>query len=63
MQSLSGRLSVRKSFERLKESFMFAPVLAIPSSSGRFIVYTDPSKHGLGAVLMQNDKVIVYASR
>lgn len=52
-----------KRFEKLKESLMSTPVLAIPSSSGRFIVYTDASKHGLGAVLMQNDKVIVYASR
>ncbi|XP_073152923.1 uncharacterized protein [Henckelia pumila] len=31
--------------------------------TGHFVVYTDSSKSGLGAVLMQDDKVIAYASR
>ncbi|KAL0449159.1 UNVERIFIED_CONTAM: putative mitochondrial protein [Sesamum latifolium] len=30
---------------------------------GGYVVYTDASKHGLGCVLMQNGKVIAYASR
>ena len=30
---------------------------------GNFVIYSDASKIGLGAVLMQNGKVIAYASR
>ncbi|XP_073133868.1 uncharacterized protein [Henckelia pumila] len=52
-----------KSFAELKERLMSAPVLAIPEGTGRFVVYTDASKSGLGAVLMQDNKVIAYASR
>ncbi|XP_073137761.1 uncharacterized protein [Henckelia pumila] len=41
-----------KSFAELKERLMSAPVLAIPEGTGRFVVYTDASESGLGAVLM-----------
>ncbi|XP_073138230.1 uncharacterized protein [Henckelia pumila] len=47
----------------LKKKLMTAPVLAIPEGTGRFVIYTDASKSGLGAVLMQDGKVIAYASR
>ncbi|GJZ47375.1 putative reverse transcriptase domain-containing protein [Tanacetum coccineum] len=40
-----------------------APILALPEGSEDFIVYCDASKKGLGAVLMQREKVISYASR
>ncbi|GKC42025.1 putative reverse transcriptase domain-containing protein [Tanacetum coccineum] len=40
-----------------------APILALPQGAENFIVYCDASHKGLGAVLMQNEKVIVYASR
>ncbi|GJZ06936.1 putative reverse transcriptase domain-containing protein [Tanacetum coccineum] len=40
-----------------------APILALPKGSENFIVYCDASHKGLGVVLMQNEKVIVYASR
>nr|GFC73430.1 retrotransposon protein, putative, Ty3-gypsy subclass [Tanacetum cinerariifolium] len=39
------------------------PVLTLPSGSGGFQIYSDASKKGLGCVLMQHGKVIVYASR
>ncbi|XP_073152962.1 uncharacterized protein [Henckelia pumila] len=52
-----------KSFAELKERLMSAPVLAIPEGTGHFVVYTNASKSGLGAVLMQDNKVIAYASR
>ncbi|XP_073153207.1 uncharacterized protein [Henckelia pumila] len=52
-----------KSFLELKEKLMTAPVLAIPKGIGRFVIYTDASKYGLGAVLMQDGKVKVEHQR
>nr|GEX55836.1 putative reverse transcriptase domain-containing protein [Tanacetum cinerariifolium] len=40
-----------------------APILALPKGSENFIFYCDASHKGLGSVLMQNEKVIAYASR
>ncbi|GKF16396.1 putative reverse transcriptase domain-containing protein, partial [Tanacetum coccineum] len=40
-----------------------ALILALPEGSEDFIAYCDASKKGLGAVLMQREKVISYASR
>ncbi|GJS13709.1 putative reverse transcriptase domain-containing protein [Tanacetum coccineum] len=41
----------------------YAPILALPEGSENFVVYCDASHKGLGAVLMQKEKVIAYASR
>ncbi|KAJ9536336.1 hypothetical protein OSB04_un000487 [Centaurea solstitialis] len=51
------------SFEELKHRLVTAPVLVLPSGTGGFQVYSDASKKGLGCVLMQNGRVIAYASR
>ncbi|GJQ92911.1 putative reverse transcriptase domain-containing protein, partial [Tanacetum coccineum] len=40
-----------------------APILALPQGAENFIVYYDVLHNGLGTVLMQNEKVIAYASR
>lgn len=40
-----------------------APALALPKGQDGFVDYNDASIKGLGCVLMQHDKVIVYASR
>ncbi|GJV00692.1 putative reverse transcriptase domain-containing protein [Tanacetum coccineum] len=40
-----------------------APILALPEGNEDFIAYCDASIEGLGAVLMQREKVIAYASR
>ncbi|GKG35677.1 putative reverse transcriptase domain-containing protein, partial [Tanacetum coccineum] len=40
-----------------------APILALPEGSEDFVVYCDASHKGLGAMLMQREKVIAYASR
>ncbi|GJZ52448.1 putative reverse transcriptase domain-containing protein [Tanacetum coccineum] len=40
-----------------------APILALPKGSEDFVVYCDVSHKGLGAVLMQREKVISYAAR
>ena len=50
------------SFQLLKEKLTTVPVLAVPESGVNYVVYTDASKVGLGCVLMQNNKVIAYAS-
>ncbi|GKC35778.1 putative reverse transcriptase domain-containing protein [Tanacetum coccineum] len=50
-------------FQLLKQKLCSTPILALPEGSEDFIVYCDDSKKGLGAVLMQREKVISYASR
>ncbi|GJS82404.1 putative reverse transcriptase domain-containing protein [Tanacetum coccineum] len=50
-------------FQMLKQKLCSAPILALPEGSEDFIAYCDASKKGLGAVLMQREKVISYASR
>ncbi|GJW62621.1 putative reverse transcriptase domain-containing protein [Tanacetum coccineum] len=40
-----------------------APILDLPKGSEDFVVYCDALHKGLGAVLMQREKVIAYASR
>ncbi|GJZ48968.1 putative reverse transcriptase domain-containing protein [Tanacetum coccineum] len=50
-------------FQLLKQKLCSAPILALPEGSKDFIAYCDASKKGLGAVLMQREKVIAYASR
>nr|GFA83890.1 putative reverse transcriptase domain-containing protein [Tanacetum cinerariifolium] len=50
-------------FQLLKQKLCSAPILALPEGSEDFVVYCDASNKGLGAVLMQREKVISYASR
>ncbi|GJX65521.1 putative reverse transcriptase domain-containing protein [Tanacetum coccineum] len=50
-------------FQSLKQKLCSAPILALPEGAENFIVYCDASHKGLGVVLMQNEKVISYASR
>lgn len=51
------------SFLELKHRLTTAPVLTLPSGPEGFVVYCDASRMGLGCVLMQQGKVIAYASR
>ncbi|GJR90694.1 putative reverse transcriptase domain-containing protein [Tanacetum coccineum] len=50
-------------FQLLKQKLCSAPILALPEGSENFMVYCDASRKGLGAVLMQREKVIAYALR
>nr|GFC44916.1 putative reverse transcriptase domain-containing protein [Tanacetum cinerariifolium] len=50
-------------FQLLKQKLCSAPILALPEGSKDFIIYCNDSNKGLGAVLMQREKVISYASR
>ena len=47
----------------MKGRLTSAPVLALPNGRDGFVVYNDSSQQVLGCVLMQNDRVIAYASR
>ncbi|GKD18814.1 putative reverse transcriptase domain-containing protein, partial [Tanacetum coccineum] len=49
-------------FQLIKQKLCSAPILALPEGSEDFVVYCDASIKGLGAVLMQREKVIAYAS-
>ncbi|GJV47615.1 putative reverse transcriptase domain-containing protein [Tanacetum coccineum] len=46
----------------IKQKLCSAPILALPEGSEDFVVYCDASHKGLGAVLMQREKVIVLIS-
>ncbi|GJZ04646.1 putative reverse transcriptase domain-containing protein [Tanacetum coccineum] len=50
-------------FQLIKQKLCSAPILALPEGNEDFIAYCDASIKGLGAVLMQREKVIAYASR
>jgi hypothetical protein len=50
-------------FHALRQHLTITPVLAQPDSSKPFDVYCDASGTGLGCVLMQDNRVIAYASR
>ncbi|KAL1488854.1 hypothetical protein ABEB36_014649 [Hypothenemus hampei] len=56
-----------ESFRLIKEALITAPVLSSPDFNREFILQTDASAYGLGAVLSQNfedgEKVIAYLSR
>ena len=53
----------QQSFDELKHRLTSGPILALPSGEGGYVVFVDASGNGLGCVLMQNGKVIAYASR
>ncbi|GJW07401.1 putative reverse transcriptase domain-containing protein, partial [Tanacetum coccineum] len=50
-------------FQLLKQKLYEALILALPEGNEDFVVYCDASHQSLGAVLMQREKVIAYASR
>ncbi|MGV7988939.1 ribonuclease H family protein, partial [Mycobacterium kansasii] len=45
-----------KAFMELKDRLTSAPVLTLPDGSEGFVVFTDASRVGLGAVLIQHGK-------
>jgi hypothetical protein len=51
------------SFQTVKQKLTTTPVLALPDIRRDFMVYGDASRQGLGCVLMQDGRVIAYASR
>ena len=55
--------SHEKSFRRLKEMATETPVLAFYSPKDKLTLNVDASSYGLGAVILQNERPIAYASR
>jgi hypothetical protein len=51
------------SFEELNKHLTSAPVLVLPDVTKKFDIYCDTSRRGLGCVLMQEGKIVCYASR
>lgn len=52
-----------ESFQLLKQKLTTTPILTIPDPNGHFIVITDALGEGVGAVLMQEGKVVAFESR
>ncbi|CAM4553814.1 unnamed protein product [Lepidochelys olivacea] len=66
--SYLGHRQCQEAFRALKEALVSGPVLANPDFDKPFVVFTDASDTGLGAVLMQEDEKgerhpIVYLSK
>jgi hypothetical protein len=57
----------QEAFQKIKDALVSAPVLSSPDFSKPFVIQTDASNTGLGAVLTQDldgdERVIAYASR
>jgi hypothetical protein len=51
------------SFQELKKRLTTAPVLVMPDMEKPFSFYCDASGQGLGCVLMQDGRMVAYASR
>ncbi|GJW30476.1 reverse transcriptase domain-containing protein [Tanacetum coccineum] len=50
-------------FQLLKQKLCEAPILALPEGNDEFVVYCDASHQGLGAVLMQREKVVRFKKK
>ena len=66
--NFNGPRACQEGFDQLKKALTEAPVLAYPDYSKPFILETDASLKGLGAVLSQKGddneiRVVAYASR
>ena len=57
----------QKAFEEIKNRLLNPPVLSMPDKRGRFLLYSDTSKHAMGSALYQvqngKPKLIAYASK
>jgi hypothetical protein len=55
-------LACEASFQELKKRLTTTPVLVMADLEKPFSIYCDASGQGLGCVLMQDGRVVAYAS-
>ena len=53
----------QRSFDKLKAFLTKTPILTQPTCGKEYMIFSDASLNGLGCVLMQEGKVVAYASR
>ena len=53
----------QRSFDKLKAFLTEAPILTQPTCDKEYVIFSDASLNRLGCVLMQEGKVVAYASR
>jgi hypothetical protein len=52
----------KASFQELKKRLTTALIMVMPGMEKPFSIYCDVSGQGLGCILMQDSRVVVYAS-
>ena len=52
-----------KGISRIKATINYFPILTLPVEGKEYIICNNASKDGLGCVLMQEDKLVAYASQ
>jgi len=52
-----------RAFQELRQRLTTALILKLPVEGKEYTLYSDTLKNGLGCVLMQEDKVVAYASQ
>lgn len=55
--------AAEEAFSKLKTAMTTTPTLALPNFSAPFVIQTDASGDGIGAILAQNGKPIAFMSR
>lgn len=55
--------TVDSAFQNLKHAMTTTPVLVLPSSQESFVVELDARATGIGAVLMQQDRLVAFLSK